>query len=129
MVEIFLEFVITCESQKVNRKMDFDTYQKLSRKTAIYPTVGKNFVYPTLGLAGEVGEVVEKVKKAFRDDGGRMTKLRQDEIKKELGDVLWYLAQISTELKFSFSDVAKSNINKLKLRKERGTLHGSGDNR
>lgn len=124
-----LDFVITCRSLKVNRKMDFDEYQQLSRKTALYPTVGKNFVYPTLGLAGEVGEVVEKVKKTFRDDGGRMTESRKEEIKKELGDVLWYLAQISTELKFSFSDVAKGNINKLKSRKERGTLHGSGDNR
>jgi NTP pyrophosphatase (non-canonical NTP hydrolase) len=109
--------------------MDFDTYQKLSRKTAIYPTVGKGFVYPTLGLAGEVGEVVEKVKKAFRDDGGRMTKLRKEEIKKELGDVLWYLAQISTQLKLSFSGVAESNLKKLESRKGRGTLHGSGDNR
>jgi NTP pyrophosphatase (non-canonical NTP hydrolase) len=113
----------------MNKKITFDQYQKLSNKTAVYPTIGKSFVYPTLGLAGEVGEVVEKVKKAFRDDGGRMTKLRKDEIQKELGDVLWYLAQISTQLKLSFSDVADMNLEKLKSRKNRGTIHGSGDNR
>lgn len=109
--------------------MDFNKYQKISRKTAVYPKVGKGFVYPTLGLAGETGELVEKIKKCFRDDGGRMTKERKEEIKKEMGDVLWYLAQISTELNIPFDEVAKFNLEKLQSRQKRGTLHGDGDNR
>lgn len=109
--------------------MDFNQYQKKSRKTALYPDRGKNFVYPTLGLVGESGEIAEKVKKIFRDDNGKITKEKREELKKELGDVLWYLAQLCTEFKFSFSDIAKDNIEKLQSRFKRGTLHGSGDNR
>ncbi len=109
--------------------MDFNLYQKTSRKTAIYPDRGKNIIYPTLGLAGEVGEVVEKVKKSIRDDGGKITKERKDGLIKELGDVLWYVAQIAAELKVSLNDVAKGNLEKLKSRQDRGALHGSGDDR
>jgi NTP pyrophosphatase (non-canonical NTP hydrolase) len=109
--------------------MNFSEYQKKSRKTAIYPDKGKNFVYPVLGLAGETGEVVEKVKKILRDKKGIVEKEDREEIKKELGDVLWYLAQICTELKLSLEDVAKTNLLKLKSRKERNKLRGSGDQR
>jgi NTP pyrophosphatase (non-canonical NTP hydrolase) len=109
--------------------MDFKKYQKESRKTAIYPDRGKNFVYPTLGMVGESGEVAEKIKKVFRDDNGKISKEKRLEIEKELGDVLWYIAQLCTELKLSLSDVAKNNLKKLKSRGERGTLHGDGDNR
>ena len=72
--------------------MDFRDYQKLSRKTAIYPQKGKNFIYPTLGLVGEAGEVAEKIKKVLRDNQGIIDQPRKEEIAKELGDVLWYLA-------------------------------------
>lgn len=109
--------------------MDFDTYQKLSRKTAIYPNIGNNFVYPTLGIADEAGEVTGKIKKAIRDDGGIITRERKKEILKELGDVLWYMAQLSTELKISFSSVAKENLKKLRSRAIRGKIGGSGDDR
>lgn len=109
--------------------MDFDTYQKLSRKTAIYPDIGHNFVYPTLGIADEAGEVTGKIKKAIRDDGGIITKEKKEEVLKELGDVLWYMAQLSTELKISFSKVARENLKKLKSRAKRGKIGGSGDNR
>jgi len=108
---------------------DFDSYQKECNKTAVYPKVGEKFVYPLIGLQGEVGEVSEKIKKVFRDDGGKLTKVKREEIKKELGDVLWYLAQISKELRLKFSDVAKANLDKLASRQVRGRLHGSGDNR
>jgi NTP pyrophosphatase (non-canonical NTP hydrolase) len=108
---------------------DFDTYQKECKKTAVYPKVGKSFVYPVLGLVGETGEVSEKIKKLFRDHGGRLTKEYKLEIAKELGDVLWYLAQLSTELGLKFSDVTKMNLEKLASRKTRNTLHGDGDNR
>jgi len=109
--------------------MTFEEYQKESRKTAIYPNKDNNFVYPVLGLAGEVGEVAEKVKKVFRDDGGVISDERKVALKGELGDVLWYVAQLATELGLSLEDVAKGNIEKLFSRKERGTLKGSGDTR
>jgi NTP pyrophosphatase (non-canonical NTP hydrolase) len=109
--------------------MNFEEYQKKSRKTALYPGVGSNFVYPTLGLAGEAGEVAEKVKKIIRDDGGEILPEKKKEISKELGDVLWYVSQIATEVGLSLDDVAKENIEKLYSRLERGKIGGSGDNR
>ena len=109
--------------------MNFDDYQRIAHKTAVFPKLGKSFVYPTLGLAGEAGEVSEKVKKIFRDKKGRLSKETREEIKKELGDVLWYLSQIAYEMKISFQDIAKSNIQKLSSRNKRGTIRGDGDNR
>lgn len=109
--------------------MDFNEYQKRSRKTAIYPDKDNNFTYPTLGLVGEVGEVAGKVSKVFRDNNGIMDSERKNILKGELGDVLWYLAQLSTELGFTLDEVAESNIKKLYSRKERGKLMGDGDNR
>lgn len=108
---------------------DFDKYQKECKKTAVYPKIGRSFVYPVFGLLGEAGEVSEKIKKLFRDDGGRLTRARKEEIVKELGDTLWYMAQLSTELNIKFSDVAKGNLEKLASRNARGKLHGDGDNR
>lgn len=109
--------------------MDFKEYQEKSRKTAIYPKIGESFVYPALGLGDEAGEVLGKIKKVFRDKGGVVDDETKNEIKKELGDVLWYLAQLSTELELSLDDIAKANIEKLQSRMDRGTLHGNGDNR
>jgi NTP pyrophosphatase (non-canonical NTP hydrolase) len=109
--------------------MTFDEYQEKSRKTAKYPNIGNNFIYPVIGLAGESGEVSEKIKKIIRDHGGIASDAHKEEIKKELGDVLWYVAQISTELGLSLKDVAASNIEKLYSRMERGKIQGSGDNR
>lgn len=109
--------------------MTFDEYQKESRKTAKYPNIGNNFVYPTLGLAGESGEVAEKIKKVLRDKNGVMDEATKTEITKELGDVLWYLTQIASELGLSLESVASENIKKLFSRLERGKLNGSGDNR
>jgi len=104
--------------------MDFNQYQELANSTAIYPKEAKIY-YPCLGLAGEVGEVCEKVKKHIRD--GRV--LDKEDLKKELGDVLWYLSALSTDLGISLDDVAETNYNKLKSRQDRGVLSGSGDNR
>lgn len=109
--------------------MTFDEYQTQSRKTAVYPEQGKNFIYPVLGLAGEAGEVAEKIKKVLRDDAGIVSEEKKIEIQKELGDVLWYVAQIATELGLSFDGIANANIEKLFSRMDRGALHGSGDNR
>lgn len=109
--------------------MDFKEYQEKSRKTAKYPDVGENYIYPTLGLAGEAGEVAEKIKKVMRDKGGRVDDATREDIKKELGDVLWYITQLATELGISLDDVAESNIKKLYDRMDRGVLGGNGDNR
>lgn len=108
--------------------MDFKDYQKLSRKTAIYPQE-QNLTYPTLGLNGEAGEVAEKIKKVIRDKNGVIDKATKEGIKKELGDVLWYTAQLATELGLSLDAIAKQNIKKLISRKKRGKIRGSGDNR
>lgn len=109
--------------------MTFDEYQAKSKTTAVYKDQGNNFIYPVLGLVGEAGEVAEKIKKVIRDDDGKMTDAKREELKKELGDVLWYLAQMATELDLSLTEVAQLNIEKLASRKERGVLAGSGDDR
>jgi NTP pyrophosphatase (non-canonical NTP hydrolase) len=109
--------------------MTFEEYQIEARKTAIYPNKDNNFIYPTLGLAGEAGEVAEKIKKVLRDNQGIVSEEKKIEITKELGDVLWYVANLSQELKISLEEVAQKNIEKLKSRQQRDELHGSGDNR
>ena len=109
--------------------MDFDNYQIEARKTAIYPNKDKNFIYPTLGLVGESGEVAEKIKKIIRDKNGIFDNESKLGLKKELGDVLWYLSNLCDELNFSLSDVAKINLEKLNLRLTTNKISGSGDNR
>ena len=109
--------------------MEFNDFQRESRKTALYPELGNNFIYPTLGLVGEAGEVAEKVKKILRDKKGEFDKNSRIAIKLELGDVLWYVSQLSTELGFDLDEVANANLKKLNERKIRGKIHGSGDNR
>lgn len=109
--------------------MDFNDYQEATKKTAIWPDTAPDLIFPVLGLAGETGEVVEKIKKIFRDDNGVVSDEKREEIKKELGDVLWYLAQIAITLDIKLSDIAESNIEKTHSRYERGVSHGSGDNR
>jgi len=107
----------------------FDAYQEYAEETAVYPDKGDNIYYPALGLAGEAGEVCEKIKKIMRDQKGFVTEENVEEISKELGDVLWYISTIATEINISLSCIAEDNIKKLQSRQHRGTLHGSGDNR
>ena len=109
--------------------MDFDSYQIEARKTAIYPNKDNNFIYPTLGLVGESGEVAEKIKKILRDKNGKLDYESKLAIKKELGDVLWYMSNLCNELEFSLCDVARTNLEKLKLRLSEGKISGSGDER
>jgi NTP pyrophosphatase (non-canonical NTP hydrolase) len=104
-------------------------YQARSRRTATYPDAGENIVYPTLGLAGEAGEVAEKVKKLLRDDGGVLSDERRAALAAELGDVLWYVAQVATEAGLELEEIAQANLDKLLSRQERGVLSGSGDQR
>jgi NTP pyrophosphatase (non-canonical NTP hydrolase) len=87
-----------------------------------------NIAYVSLGL-GEVGELQGKVKKIIRDSGGVVTIETRKAISKELGDVLWYVSECCNNFGISMDDVAKENLSKLKSRKERGVLEGSGDDR
>ena len=109
--------------------MDFNDYQQKSRKTAAYPAIGHAVIYPTLGLVNEAGEVAGKIKKVFRDKDGEINAETREALKGELGDVLWYLAQVCTELDLSMDEVAEHNIEKLYSRLERGKIQGDGDNR
>ena len=109
--------------------MDFQLYQERCRATARYPDAGANPIYPTLGLCGEAGEVADKVKKVLRDQGGTFSPEVREALKLELGDVLWYVAQLSSELGFELSDIAESNLNKLASRAARNVIAGSGDHR
>ena len=109
--------------------MDFNTYQKNARLTAQYPNLGTNYIYPTLGLVGEAGEVAEKVKKVIRDKKGIFDDESKKGVKKELGDVLWYISNLCTEFNFSLDDIALQNLEKLNLRAAKGKISGSGDDR
>jgi NTP pyrophosphatase (non-canonical NTP hydrolase) len=109
--------------------MEFEWYQSCARKTAVYPGLNQNFVYPTLGLCGETGEVSEKIKKILRDNNGEISEAKLGELKKELGDVLWYLANLATELGLSLDAIAEDNLKKLMDRQNRNVIHGNGDNR
>lgn len=108
---------------------DFNAYQRESRKTWNLVHTDHPIVYPTLGLANEAGEVAGKVKKIFRDKGGRISEQDREALKHELGDVLWYLAQICTELDLTLQEVAEANIEKLFSRLERNQIRGDGDKR
>jgi NTP pyrophosphatase (non-canonical NTP hydrolase) len=107
----------------------FTTYQRESRKTWRLIHTDHPIVYPTLGLANEVGELTGKIKKIFRDKGGQISADDREALKGELGDVLWYLAQICTELDLTLDEVAAANLSKLLSRLERGKIGGEGDNR
>ena len=109
--------------------MNFTEYQTKSRKTAKYPAIGHAVIYPTLGLVNEAGEVAGKIKKVFRDKDGQINAETRAALESELGDVLWYLAQVCTELGLTLDEVAEHNIAKLYDRLERGTIKGDGDNR
>jgi NTP pyrophosphatase (non-canonical NTP hydrolase) len=109
--------------------MDFREYQEKAKLTAIYPNMGNNLTYPTLGLTGEAGEIANKVKKIERDDKGFLSLKTRDQLIDELGDVLWYIAALATELGADLNDIAKINIVKLKHRQECNTISGSGDKR
>jgi len=112
-------------------KGNFNDYQLFAEDTAVYPEQ-HNFlglVYVSLGLANEAGEVAGKIKKIMRDDNFNISDERLEDIKSELGDVLWYLSGVCSELGIELGDVAVTNLHKLYSRKERGVLKGSGDNR
>lgn len=106
--------------------MHLNEYQNLAKETAIYKD---KIIYPTLGLCGEAGEIAEKVKKMLRDEGGNLSEEKRMALMGELGDVMWYIAALATDLGFSLNDIGANNIKKLHSRKERGVIQGNGDNR
>jgi len=107
--------------------MEINEYQKEAVKTAFY--TGDGIIYCTLGLTGEAGEVAEHVKKMIRDDGSKLTPTRKEKLIRELGDVMWYLANLADSLDVDLDTVAEINLEKLHDRLKRGTHRGSGDNR
>ena len=109
--------------------LDFAWYQEAAAVTGGAVRVDHPIVYPTLGLTNEAGEVAGKVKKIFRDRGGVVTDDDRAALTLELGDVLWYLSELCTQLGISLEDVAATNISKLRGRLDRGTLLGDGDDR
>ena len=109
--------------------MNFAEYQEKAKQTAKYPVIGHAVIYPTLGLTNEAGEVSGKIKKIFRDRDGVIRESDLEALMGELGDVLWYLSQVSTELGLSLDEIAEHNIAKLLDRQARGMIHGDGDNR
>jgi NTP pyrophosphatase (non-canonical NTP hydrolase) len=116
--------------------LNFEEYEWRSMDTAIYPGT---LLYPILGLVGEAGEVAEKVKKHFRDgnhDDVQMSDPETEmspefrrELAKELGDVLWYVTAVASDIGYSLEEVAVLNLDKLQSRQDRDQLHGSGDDR
>lgn len=109
---------------------DFNAYQQFVKTMKMYPAEAR-VVYPSLGLTGEAGEIAEKVKKWLRDEdySNGMSMERREALLGELGDPLWYIAALADDLGYTLQEVVDFNVNKLSSRKERGKLHGDGDNR
>ncbi len=117
--------------------MNFNEYQNQAIRTDVaYNATTKSSRYngymeKALGLAGETGEVLEIIKKMIRDKGGVFETTQEDreKLKKELGDVLWYLSAVAYYNDIELEDIAKTNLEKLASRQKRNKIHGSGDNR
>ena len=107
---------------------DCHAYQRRASKTASYPDE-QRILYPALGLAGEAGEVANKVKKLVRDGPDKRPDTWREDIASEIGDVLWYCAALATDLNLTLGMIAAQNEIKLSARKEAGTIGGSGDTR
>lgn len=114
----------------MNDNNTFQSYQEFVNNMKIYPEAMR-VIYPTLGLVGEAGEISEKVKKWVRDEDytNGMSISMREAILDELGDPLWYIAAIASDMGFTLQEVVYANVRKLTSRKERGVLQGSGDNR
>ena len=111
--------------------MEFNEYQEKASVTATF--TGKQeehqLMYLALGVCGEAGEIAEKVKKIIRNDEGVVSDEKRESIRSEIGDVLWYLSQLSRVLGIPFEDAAQDNIRKIMDRKARGVVRSTGDTR
>ena len=110
------------------KDMKISEYEAAAQETAIYPSTHR-ILYPALGMAGEAGEVANKVKKIIRDGIDKQPETWRQDLADEIGDVLWYCAALAKDLNIPLTLIAAQNRDKLAARKERGTLQGSGDNR
>lgn len=104
--------------------LGFEEYQEFAKTTVDYPKVFK-VIYPMMGLTGEWGEFNNKYKKVIRDG----ITIDPEDAKSELGDVLWYLSMVATDMGFSLEEIALMNVEKLSDRQKRNVIHGSGDTR
>lgn len=113
--------------------MNFNEYQKECRKTdvgtAAQDCLNPGWIYYVLGIAGEGGELIEKVKKLFRDNNGIISRDFKMSIIKEMGDIQWYMARLADWFEVDFDDVATINVKKLQDRQKRDKIHGNGDER
>ena len=113
--------------------MNMHEYQQQAKQTAFYPNRGDNFVYPSLGLVNEAGEVAGKIKKLMRDQNkfspADLSAEDRVVLQKEIGDVLWYVTILADEIGLSLEDIAAANLEKLQGRQGRDTLTGDGDDR
>ena len=107
----------------------YGPYQQQSRKTYRNVKTDDPIVYPTLGLVNEAGEFAGKIKKIFRDHDGEISEEVRLALRDELGDILWYLTQICTNLDLTLEEVAEANLDKLFSRQARGVIGGEGDKR
>lgn len=119
---------MTHDNKDAHMTLSFRDYEEAAAKTAVYPFEYR-LLYPVLGLNGEAGEVAEKVKKIVRDNKGVVEQHHADDLQKEVGDVLWYLAAVCHDLGITLEGAAQANIEKLRSRQERGVIGGSGDDR
>ena len=108
--------------------MEFKDYQTQASNTAIYNDADV-IIYPALGMLSEAGEVAGKIKKVLRDKNGHFDPVERDKIADEVGDVLWYIAALCTDLGVGMETIAQKNLNKLNSRMARNVIKGSGDNR
>jgi NTP pyrophosphatase (non-canonical NTP hydrolase) len=111
--------------------VDFNDYQALTKRTAQYPDASKRtpnaINYVILGMIGEAGEMANHWKKVIRGD--KDPAVAKEQLRWELGDVLWYVARAAEELGMKLDDVANANLDKLNDRQRRGTIKGDGDGR
>lgn len=121
---------LNCQVEE-SPKDSLDSYQTAAKSTAIYPHQGEwmGLVYAVMGLAGEAGEVNNKVQKIMRDKESILTDLDRLDLAKEVGDVLWYVSAVASELGMSLQDLARLNLEKLKDRRHRDAIKGNGDAR
>ena len=135
-----------------DKRINFEEYEEQAKKTAIYPNIGKNLIYTVMGLAGEAGELANKMKKLMRDYNVKegdtiydiLDKIQNDSPDKktrdeglkildslpgELGGVVWYTALCSYELGYPFDLIATHNLRELRAREVKDKVHGSGDDR
>lgn len=115
--------------KKEEEPLTFDEYQERARDFVFYPDEGKNFAFPALGLAGEVGEAAKIVVEVMEEKGGVIDEETREKLGNELGDALWYMGALAGEISLTLDQVAEANLEKLASRKERGVLRGSGDDR